>query len=93
MLLAELGLLNEARQALEQDIDLEPAKVRAYYNLTLCRKMALGEPRVRAMEALAADPGGYGVEDRMTSLWPGQGLDADVGDAAPRLGNSPWARR
>ncbi len=65
MLLTELGLLDQAREALERAIDLEPMRVRAYYNLTLCRKMAAGEPRVLAMEALARDEDAYSVDDRI----------------------------
>jgi len=82
MLLAELGLLDQAREALERAIDLEPAKVRAYYNLTLCRKMAAGEPRVRAMEALAANPGGYSIDDRIYLHYALAKAHADAGEAA-----------
>jgi tetratricopeptide (TPR) repeat protein len=82
MLLTELGLLDQAREALERAIDLEPTKVRAYYNLTLCRKMAPGEPRVRAMEALADDPGGYSIDDRIYLHYALAKAYADAGVAA-----------
>ena len=82
MLLAELGLLEQARAALEAAIDLDPANIRAYYNLTLCRKMAAGEPRVRAMEALAGDPGGFSLDDQIFLHYALAKAYADVGDAA-----------
>jgi len=82
MLLAELGLLDQAREALERAIDLEPAKVRAYYNLTLCRKMARDEPRVRALEALAREPGAYSVDDQIYLRYALAKAYADSDDAA-----------
>jgi tetratricopeptide (TPR) repeat protein len=82
MLLAELGLLEQAREALERAIDLEPKKVRAYYNLTLCRKMAPGEPQVMALEALAREPGAYSVDDQVYLRYALAKTYADAGDAA-----------
>jgi len=81
MLLAELGMLDQAREALERAIDLEPARVRAYYNLTLCRKMAAGEPRVLALEALARAPDSYSVDDRIYLHYALAKAYADVGEA------------
>ena len=81
MLLAELGLMDQARDALERAIDLEPAKVRAYYNLTLCRKMVRDEPRVAALEAMARRPEAYSVEDRIYLRYALAKAYADVGEA------------
>ena len=80
MLMAELGLLEEARGVLERAIDLEPRRVRAYYNLTLCRKMVAGEPRVLAMEALARDEAAYGADDRIYLHYALAKAYADAGD-------------
>jgi tetratricopeptide (TPR) repeat protein len=82
MLLTELGLLDQAREALERAIDLAPAKVRAYYNLTLCRKMARDEPCVLALEALAREPEAYSVDDQIYLRYALAKAYADVGEAA-----------
>ena len=86
MLLAELGMMDQARGALERAIDLAPAKVRAYYNLTLCRKMARDEPRVAALEAMARHPQGYSDEDRIYLHYALAKAYADVGDAGRSFG-------
>lgn len=80
MLMAELGLLDEARAVLERAIDLEPTRVRAYYNLTLCRKMLAGEPRVQAMEAMARGEAAYGADDRIYLHYALANAYADAGD-------------
>ena len=82
MLLAELGQMDQARAALERAIDLEPTKVRAYYNLTLCRKMAAGEPRVRALEGLAADIEAYSADDQIYLHYALAKAYADAGEPA-----------
>ena len=82
MLLAELGQMDQARAALERAIDLEPAKVRAYYNLTLCRKMVAGEPRVRALEGLAADIEAYSADDQIYLHYALAKAYADAGEPA-----------
>ena len=82
MLLAELGLLDQARAALERAIDLAPTKVRAYYNLTLCRKMARDEPRVLALEALGREPQAYSVDDQIYLRYALAKAYADIGDTA-----------
>ena len=65
LLLNELGRSQEAAEVIEQAIRIAPRRVRAYYNLTSARRFAAGDPLLPVMEALAADPAGQTVTDRI----------------------------
>jgi tetratricopeptide (TPR) repeat protein len=55
MLLIELGRADEAREAVERALALEPRSARGWYILSLCRRMAPGDPQLAAMLKLAGD--------------------------------------
>jgi tetratricopeptide (TPR) repeat protein len=65
MLLIELGRLEEASCAAERAIELSPQSVRAYYILTLAKRMAAGDPHLKAMLALARGPGQLKPDDEI----------------------------
>ena len=51
----ELGRLNEASSAIETAIKLAPGDIRSYYSLAQSKRLAPGDPHIRAMEELARD--------------------------------------
>ena len=53
--LLELGRLDEASDEIEKAIKFAPRNIRFYFNLATSRRLAPGEPHVRAMEELARD--------------------------------------
>jgi tetratricopeptide (TPR) repeat protein len=65
MLLIELGRLEQARVAAERAIELSPQSVRAYYILTLAKRMPPGDPHLEAMLTLARGPGQMTPDDEI----------------------------
>jgi tetratricopeptide (TPR) repeat protein len=50
-----VGRIEEASDAFEKAIERAPSNARFYRSLTVCKRIAAGDPRLAAMEALAED--------------------------------------
>jgi tetratricopeptide (TPR) repeat protein len=82
ILLTELGRFEEASSAIEWAIALAPARVRSYYNLTQCKRLAPDDPHFSAMEDLARDLPSLAVDEQIDLHFAlGKAL-SDVGDHA-----------
>lgn len=82
MLLTELGRFEEAREAIERSIALAPHVVRAYYNLTLSKRIEAGSPHFRAMQDLALGMAALAPDDQIHLHYALGKAFADIGDHA-----------
>jgi len=63
LVLHELGLWDDAVQTIDCAVKLEPRRARSYHRLARIHHLTLTDPRLAAMEALAADPEGLSPDD------------------------------
>ena len=80
VVLTHLGRFNEASNAFERAIKLAPRRARLYYNLTVSKRLALGDPHVRAMEELARDMLSLEANERIYLHFALGKAFADIGD-------------
>ena len=82
ILLTEIGRFDEAVEAIEGAIRLNPRRIRSYYNLIQSKRMARGDPHIRAMEDLAADMPSLSIGEQIDLYFAlGKAL-GDIGDDA-----------
>ena len=86
-LLTELGRFNEAVETLEKAISLAPRRIRSYYNLTQSRRMAPGDPHLKAMEDLAQDMPALGLDEQIDLYFALGKAFGDIGDNARSFEN------
>jgi tetratricopeptide (TPR) repeat protein len=79
-LLAELGHVDEAVAAIETSITLAPRRTRAYYSLTLFKRMTPEDRNFRAMEALARDMNSLSADEQINLDFALAKAYADIGD-------------
>ena len=82
VLLTELGRFSEANDAVEQAIALAPTRVRSYYHLAQSKRLALGDPHVRAMQALERDLPSLAFDDQIELQFALAKVFAENGDPA-----------
>ncbi len=80
IVLIDLGHFNEASSAIERAIKLTPRRPRFYYSLTLAKRLALGDPHVRAMETLARDLPSLDTKEQIYLHFALAKVFADIGD-------------
>jgi Tfp pilus assembly protein PilF len=82
ILLTELGRFDEASESMEQAITLEPRRVQSYYNLTESKRLAVGDPYIRAMRDLARDMASLSTDEQIQLNFALAKAFADIGDHA-----------
>jgi tetratricopeptide (TPR) repeat protein len=80
MALQEIGRLDEASLAFEKAIELAPKTGPFYRNLADCKRFAVVDPRLEAMEELARDKLSLSQQDSRQLLFALGKAFADVGD-------------
>jgi tetratricopeptide (TPR) repeat protein len=65
ILLIELGRFDEAYRSIERAIELDPQNASFYYSLATSKRLALDDPKVRAMKVLAQDPSSLSVDSQI----------------------------
>ena len=64
-LLIELGRFDEAYRSFERAIELDPRNAPSYYSLAISKRLALDDPKVRAMKVLAQDLSSLSVDSQI----------------------------
>jgi tetratricopeptide (TPR) repeat protein len=80
LVLGELGRTEEASASIEEAIRLAPRRVRSYYNLTVSKRLTVGDPRIKAMEEMARGMPSLTQDDQIHLHFALAKALADVGD-------------
>ena len=80
--LLQLGRVEEAAAAHEAAIRLAPKRARSYHHFALSRRVAPGDPRLKAMEDLVCESSSLDAEDQTYAHFALAKAYADVGDCA-----------